>query len=303
MQQLQLNLGTHFWANLADTKGSHQGLHPEALRLRRVWDAIAQKPFHYSAPGSHIKLGIGQAQLASTVYWLLVLKLAEYQQNYLIPTVRGRWVFEQFDPYLEYRETPWLLHYWGLEPPCLIPTWWWLFNKLNHPEFEQDGVRSQLTKFLQTHTDRRNPAATAQKDLAMILTCYQPSKLFDPGQASLFSPLKLIRATQLEYFKRSGKTGYYTQYSFASDNRYVPTQWVALATVQYAKRKQTDQISLAQLTYQPNSPGQIFKLSENAIANHLEQAKGIELVLNSNHRLQANISDRSKHSINGIPTV
>ncbi|HEY9837354.1 MAG TPA: DUF4007 family protein, partial [Vampirovibrionales bacterium] len=144
---------------------------------------------------------------------------------------------------------------------------------------------------------------TAQKDLAMILSCYQPSKLFDPGRASLFSPLKLIRATQLEYFKRSGKTGYYTQYSFASDNRYVPTQWVALATVQYAKRKQTDQISLAQLTYQPNSPGQIFKLSENAIANHLEQGKGIELVLNSNHRLQANISDRSKHSINGIPTV
>jgi hypothetical protein len=303
MQQLQLNLGTHFWADLADTKGSHQGFHPEALRLRRVWDAIASLPLEYSQPEIPGRLGIGSRQFDSTVYWLVVLKLAEYQQNYLIPTERGRWLFEQFDPYFEYPETPWLLHYWGLEPPCFMPSWWWLFNKLNHPEFEQNGVRSQLTKFLQTHTERRNPAATAQKDLAMILTCYQPSKLFDPGRASLFSPLKLIRATQLEYGKRSGKTGFYTQYSFASDNRYVPTQWVALAAVQYAKRKQTRQISLAELTYQPNSPGQIFKLGEDAIANHLEQAEGIELVLNENHRLQVQISDSSQHSINGIPTI
>ena len=184
-----------------------------------------------------------------------------------------------------------------------MPSWWWLFNKLNHPEFEQDGVRSPLTKFLQTHTERRNPTAMAQKDLGTLLTCYQRPESFAWGRASLFSPLKLIRATEIEYGKRSGKTGFYTQYSFMFDNRYVPTKWVALATVQYAARNRTDQIPLAQLTYQPNSPGQIFKLSEDAIANHLEQAEGIELVLNSNHRLQMQILDSSKHLLNGIPTI
>ncbi|MCT7989027.1 DUF4007 family protein [Laspinema olomoucense] len=309
MQQLQLNLGTHFWANFADVRGSHQGLHPKALRLRRVWDAIANgiasvtasSPLKYSRPEIPARLGIGSRQFASTVYWLVVLKLAEYQQKYLMPTERGRWLFEKFDPYLEYAETPCLLHYWGLEPPCLMPSWWWLFNRLNHPEFEEDGVRSQLTKFLQTHTERRNPAEMAKKDLTTILGCYQRPESFAWGRGSLFSPLRLIRTTEIEYGKRSGKTGFYTQYSWASNNRGVPTQWIVLATVQYAKRKQTDQIPLAQLAYQPNSPGQIFKLGEDAIANHLEQAEGIELAFDTNNRLQAKISDSFQHSSNGIP--
>ena len=77
MQQLQLNLGTYFWADLANTKGSHQGLHPEALRLRRVWDATASLPLEYSRPEIPAKLGIGSRQFDSTVYWLVVLKLAE----------------------------------------------------------------------------------------------------------------------------------------------------------------------------------------------------------------------------------
>lgn len=111
MQQLQFNLGTHFLPDVADIKGSHQGLHPEALRLRRVWDAIASSGLEYSRPELPAKLGIGRVQFASSVYWLVVLKLAEYRQTSLVPTVRGRWLFEEFDPYLEYPETPWLLHY------------------------------------------------------------------------------------------------------------------------------------------------------------------------------------------------
>lgn len=164
-------------------------------------------------------------------------------------------------------------------------------------------VRSQLADFLQTQTQRRNSAATAQKDLAIILTCYQPPKRFAVGRASLFSPLKLIRSTQLEYFKRSGKKGFYTQYSFAFNQRRVPSKWIALATVQYAARHRTEQIPLAELTYKPNSPGQIFKLSEDAIANHLERAEGIELILNANHRLEVKISDPSRHIIEEIPIV
>ncbi|MCT7975671.1 hypothetical protein [Laspinema olomoucense] len=103
MQQLQLNLGTHFLADFAEVKGNHQGLHPEALRLRRVWDAIANgiasltasSPLEYSRPKIPARLGIGSRQFDSTVYWLVVLKLAEYQQNHLIPTERGRWLFEE----------------------------------------------------------------------------------------------------------------------------------------------------------------------------------------------------------------
>ncbi|MCT7964571.1 hypothetical protein NG791_28230 [Laspinema sp. D1] len=92
MQQLQLNLGTHFLADFAEVRGSHQGLYPEVLRLRRVWDAIASSALEYSRPEIPGKLGIGSRQFDSTVYWLVVLKLAEYQQNYLMPTERGRWL-------------------------------------------------------------------------------------------------------------------------------------------------------------------------------------------------------------------
>jgi hypothetical protein len=83
--------------------------------------------------------------------------------------------------------------------------------------------------------------------------------------------------------------------------RSVPSQWVLLATVQYAARKRTRQISLAELAYKPNSPGQIFKLSEDTIANHLEQVEGVELAFNADNRLQVQISDSFQHSSNGIP--
>lgn len=303
MQQLQLNLGTHFLSDVSDIKGGHQGLHPEPLRLRRLWDAIASSPLEYSRPEIPVKLGIGSRQFASTVYWLVVLKLADYQQNCLIPSTRGRWLFEKFDPYLEYPETPWLLHYWALEPPCRMPTWWWLFNQLNQREFEEETVRLRLADFLQTHTDRRNPVGSAQKDLATVLTCYQPPELFALGRASLFSLLRLIRTTEIEYGKRSGRTGYYTRYQLKFNHRSVPSQWVLLATVQYAARKRTRQISLAELAYQPNSPGQIFKLSEEAIANHLEQVEGIELTFNADNRLQVQILDSADATTNEILTI
>ncbi len=128
MQQLQLDLGNHFLPNIAEIKGGHQGLYPSPFRIKRVWDKIAQKPFHYCAPGSHIKLGIGEPELASTVFWLVVFKLAQYQHNHLVPTERGRWLLENFDHYLQDAQTAWLLHYWGLEPPCFMPSWWWLIH-------------------------------------------------------------------------------------------------------------------------------------------------------------------------------
>ncbi|MCT7975673.1 DUF4007 family protein [Laspinema olomoucense] len=188
-----------------------------------------------------------------------------------------------------------------MEPPCRMPTWWWLFNQLNQREFEEETARSRLADFLQTHTDRRNPVGSAQKDLATVLTWYQPPELFALGRASLFSLLRLIRTTEIEYGKRSGRTGYYTQYQLKFNHRSVPSQWVLLATAEYAKRQQTCQISLAELTYKPNSPGQIFKLGEDAIANHLEQAEGVELILDTNNRLQVKILDSFHHLPNGIP--
>ena len=187
-------------------------------------------------------------------------------------TTLGRFLFGAggLDPYMEDPVSAWLLH-WMLSGNPRNTTWYWAFSHYPALTFDRDSLFRGIEKLVREHPRAKASKSTIRNDIACFVRTYvgQPPSAKTGHEESLESPLAelgLIQATgKLDGFRfvRGRKPTLGTgMVAFA-----VHDFWLGWSAARQASTART--LSFEALAHEPGSPGRVFALDENALADFL----------------------------------
>ena len=225
--------------------------------------------------------GVGRNMVTSMRHWALasnVFSIAgaddlSQHGGQLRPTAMGAMIFDEAgDPYLERTSSLWLLHWHLTAVPGRATTWYWAFNELNEPTFSRDLVRARLTRRCDELREggrlkhSRITESTLKSDVLCFIRSYATKA--DPGRAAqedtlecpltelgLVQPVDVGAAFQ---FRRGPKSTLPDEVFLYGLLRF----WQGL----YPTRRE---FSVEAVTHEPGSPGRVFLLDEETVAERL----------------------------------
>jgi hypothetical protein len=217
-------------------------------------------------------LGVGKNMVRSVRHWCLAARVIEEvpgrtrkPSGCFRVSAFGRAVFGErgLDPYLEDPATPWLLHWQIVTNGQRCSTWFWAFCHFHEPEFTREALTAALHAWAHAAGAKRLAASSLRRDVDCFLRTYVPARqtkvlvLEDTLDCPLVE-LGLICAAgdwQTFRFQRGAQP-------------HLPDGILFYAALDFWDRtaagRQT--LSLRDLARQPGSPGQVFKIDENALA-------------------------------------
>ena len=232
--------------------------------LEKGVDLISKNPHGFLEDDAVIQLGVGKNMVESIKYWCQQTGLIEdgQESGTMQLTDFGRFIFgngEQsgVDPYLEDDATLWMLHYkMVVEAPT--STWSMVFNHYNKPEFRKEELASFIMRRLE---DAKVSVSdqTIERDIDCFIHTYAGTKN-KSGEESFDSPflsLYLIQST--------GDSGLYRLNIGRKAN--LPEELVGYAILRYMESVKELDVSLNRLLFEPQSPGQVFKLDQSALVD------------------------------------
>jgi hypothetical protein len=168
------------------------------------------------------------------------------------------------DPYAEHPSTAWLVH-WQLAGHCFrSTTWYWLFNHVTAPTFTRQELADPLAHYArELDPKHRLSTSTISRDLETCLRSYAPRAT--GGSPEDFAEPLLGELGLLQEVHKG-------QYAFRRGPKASLHDGVfAYALVDFWNRKAAGQSSLAFeiVAYAEGSPGRVFKLDEESIAQRL----------------------------------
>ncbi|MES2260556.1 MAG: DUF4007 family protein [Pseudomonadota bacterium] len=168
------------------------------------------------------------------------------------------------DPYAESPSTAWLAH-WQLAGRCLrSTTWHWLFNHVTAPTFTRQELEEPLARYArELDPKHRLSASTISRDLETCLRSYAPRAA--GGSPEDFAEPLLGELGLLQEVHKG-------QYAFRRGPKASLHNGIfAYALIDFWNREAEGQSSLAfeTVAYAEGSPGRVFKLDEESIAQRL----------------------------------
>lgn len=168
------------------------------------------------------------------------------------------------DPYAENSTTAWLAH-WQLAGRCFrSTTWHWLFNHVTAPTFTRQELEEPLARHARDLDPKhRLSASTISRDLETCLRSYAPRTAGGSPEdfaEPLLGELGLLQEVHKgQYAFRRGPKASLHDGAFA------------YALIDFWDRTAEGQSSLAfeTVAYAEGSPGRVFKLDEESIAQRL----------------------------------
>lgn len=253
----------------------HETFHPRYGWVKKAHDAAAKSPRLFDDDEAVVELGVGKNMVRSIRHWGLAFRiLASVREtsrtSVAVPSVVGRAVFsdEGWDPYCELPGTLWLLHWWLLAPPSIVPVWWLAFNEFPAVEFTDE----QLDQFVADRTrDWAGPHPSAiQKDVSCLLRMYSSGHAsratFDDMIDCPFRELDLIRPSE------ANKGGFRFP---IGPKPTLPPAVAAFACLDFVAREEGSSartVTVSRLATEPGAPGRVFKLTEPALIDLLDRA-------------------------------
>ncbi len=256
------------------TSLSHFSGH-ETFPLRQMW---LKKVFDQATDGALIPkstftddsaiaaFGVGKNMVASIRHWALACGVMfEVDDGYRVNCLAREILIDQgLDPYAENPSTAWLVH-WQLAGRCFrSTTWYWLFNHVTSPTFNRQELEEPLVKFArELDPGHRLSTATISRDLDTCIRSYAPRSTGGTPEdfaEPLLSELGLLQEV------------YNGQYAFRRGPKASLHDGIfAYALVDFWDRKAAGLSSLAfeTIAYAEGSPGRVFKLDEESIAQRL----------------------------------
>ncbi len=242
--------------------------------LKKAYDAIDNRkndPENKSAftgDEAIANFGVGKNMVASMRHWATASGIIrdKLTTNTLATTSLGDRIFgvNGHDPYMEYPTSLWLIH-WSLAGRSEKTTYYWSFNHFPSPTFERERLVKALEKLAKDRAWPRVSATTIRRDVECFLRNYvaRPHSAKTSPEDTLESPLAelgLIRATG----KRDG-------FRFVRGPKSTLQNGAFLyALIDFWKGFSSAQtLSFEAIAHEPGSPGRVFLLDENDVADRL----------------------------------
>lgn len=246
--------------------------------LKKAVDCVAQDPEVFTKEDSIVRLGVGKNMVRSIRHWGLATGvLAEEPKSRgtkLKVSDLGRMLLGSsgYDQYLEDPNTLWLLHWRILSQTQRCTTWHWVFNRFPSSEF----TRAVLSQFVLDEARRADSSVSNEnsirRDIDVFLRTYIASadSKASVGEDTFDCPLSelgLIEArhsSDLFQIQRGPKPSL-SDHAFA----YALCEfWDGLPNVQQT-------LAFGEIAYRGGSPGVVFRLDENSIAERLERLESL----------------------------
>lgn len=246
----------------------------ETFPLRQMW---LKKAFNEAENGWLSKsafaderaiasFGVGKNMVASIRHWAVACGVMyEDGDGFRIGSLASEILRDGgLDPYAENPSTAWLAH-WQLAGRCFRSTTWrWLFNRVTAPTFTRQELEEPLALYArELDPKHRLSASTISRDLETCLRSYAPRA--GGGSPEDFAEPLLAELGLLQEVHKG-------QYAFRRGPKSsLHTGVFAYALVDFWNRTAKDQSSLAfeTVAYGEGSPGRVFKLDEESIAQRL----------------------------------
>lgn len=218
-----------------------------------------------------IYLGVGKNMVASIRYWAQAFGLIAQAARGALdePTPLGKNLLGEpgWDPYLEDPGTLWLLHWQLASRPAKTSTWFLAFSQWGRDTFTRAELTEWLLALIEPLKHVRATPGSMKRDVDVFIRTYLPSAQ-RPGKLaedSFDSPL-----VELGLLQALGRD----TYRFAKGPQpTLPDAILTYALLDYWQQHGLEQQTLGfeTLLHGRGSPGSVFKLTENALAERLEQ--------------------------------
>lgn len=248
----------------------------ETFTLRQMWlkkvfdqktDTNRIKKSVFTDDESIARFGVGKNMVASMRHWALATNLIREggPDDYLVDeTAQSIFSDNGFDPYSESPNTAWFVHWQLAGLGKRSTTWFWLFNKVTAPTFSKTDLEKPLADFAaKFNTKRGISASTLTRDIDTCLRSYAPRS--GGGSPEDFAEPMLGEL---------GLIAEETKGTFSFRRGPKPTLSKGLfiyALIDYWERLDPSASSMAfeSIVYGEGSPGRVFKLDEESVAERL----------------------------------
>jgi hypothetical protein len=253
-----------------------------------VVDAITTNPDApvnvFADEASIANFGVGRNMVLSMRHWGLatgVLSLEEDTSSRtpkIIPGVLGRFLFgSKHDVHLEHPASLWLVHWKLASVPGRAGAWHWAFNEFNEPTFDRDLMAQRLSRRCSElreagRMERAASEVSLKRDVECLVRTYHAALATGrrAPEDSIESPL-----AELGLIQRAALGDYFRFRRGAKPS--LPDEVFLFALVdfwrsQFPGRKS---FSVDFLTFERGSPGQVFLLDEDSVAERLARMEAL----------------------------
>jgi hypothetical protein len=260
----------------------HETFHPRYGWLKKAYEGALADPVVFTSENATVQLGVGKNMVRAIRFWGRAARILSDQSepgvrrgSRSVPSRIGRALLadDGWDPYCEDPASLWLLHWWFLAPPSILPVWWAAFHDFTAIEFTEE----QLTEFAIDHI-RATPGwqpphpSSIAKDVSCLLRTYcnapaaGPRTGIDDIWDCPFRDLGLLRSVP----------GRPRTFRFVLGSKpTLPPEIVLFAALDFVVRTEAQAprtITVSRLASEPGGPGRAFRLPEAAFVKALEAA-------------------------------
>lgn len=250
----------------------------ETFPLRQMW---LKKAFDQAVSGGRVpkaafanedaiaSFGVGKNMVSSIKHWALacdVLRDTCENPNFFETSPIASEILRDdgLDPYAENPTTAWHAHWWLAGKGNRATTWHWLFNHVTAPTFTRQELEAPLEAYARKIEPRRRlSAATLSRDLETCLRSYAPR--FAGGSPEDFAEPLLGELGLLQEVHKG-------QYAFRRGPKVTLHDGLfAYALLDYWENSAAglSSLSFEMIAYGEGSPGRVFKLDEDSVADRL----------------------------------
>jgi hypothetical protein len=223
----------------------------------------------FKNPEAVVRFGVGKNMALSIRYWAFACNiLQETESGGLKATEFGDFLLgpEALDQYLESTASIWLLH-WMLAGinPSKATTWYWAFNYLPTQQFERAGLSESLLSTAKERGWKQNSLATFKRDVECFIRCYVPKS----GKGVSTEERVETPLSELSLITQLGASSFRFN---RGPQLSLPDELFAWSLFEYWKaREGSNVMTVEQVTYEPGSPGRVFKLDDTSVAERLSR--------------------------------
>ncbi len=248
----------------------------ETFTLRQMWlkkvfdqktEANRIKKSVFTDDESIARFGVGKNMVASMRHWALATNLiCEGQSDDYELSTTAQKIFpnDGLDPYSESPTTAWFVHWQLAGLGNRSTTWFWLFNKVTAPNFTKADLEKPLAAFAaKFNTKRGISPSTLTRDIDTCIRSYAP-------RAGAGSPEDFAEPMlgELGLISEEGKSTFAFRRGpkpTLSDGMFI----YALIDYWEALDSTANSMAFESIVYGEGSPGRVFKLDEESVAERL----------------------------------